>query len=83
MEKAKGTALGDVWYQLPSSSKHKYIRQVVELEAKLVLVALPRTRMHILHTRSAHSIFEKSTPAVWRRSEEVLHRASGRPCLLV
>ncbi|KAF7629443.1 hypothetical protein AFLA_013158 [Aspergillus flavus NRRL3357] len=38
MEKAKGTALGDVWYQLPTPSKHKFIRQVVELEAKLATV---------------------------------------------
>ncbi|GIK05573.1 hypothetical protein Aspvir_009686 [Aspergillus viridinutans] len=41
MEKAKGTPLGDVWYQLPSPSKHKYIRQVVELEAKIVSVPFP------------------------------------------
>lgn len=41
MEKAKGTALGDVWYRLPGSSKHKFIRQVVDLEAKLVSVPFP------------------------------------------
>lgn len=38
MEKAKGTALGDVWYQLPTPSKHKFIRQVVELGARLASV---------------------------------------------
>lgn len=41
MEKAKGTALGDVWYRLPSSSKHKIIGQVVELEAKLASLSFP------------------------------------------
>ncbi|KAE8352381.1 kinase-like domain-containing protein [Aspergillus coremiiformis] len=41
MEKAKGTALGDIWYRLSSPSKHKFIRQVVELEATLASVPFP------------------------------------------
>ncbi|KAE8422868.1 kinase-like domain-containing protein [Aspergillus pseudocaelatus] len=35
MEKAKGIPLGDTWYQLSTISKHKFIKQVVELEIKL------------------------------------------------
>ncbi|RAL17488.1 uncharacterized protein BO97DRAFT_439377 [Aspergillus homomorphus CBS 101889] len=41
MEKARGTALGDVWYRLPSPSKHKIIQQVVALETKLVSTSFP------------------------------------------
>ncbi|QKX63676.1 uncharacterized protein TRUGW13939_10847 [Talaromyces rugulosus] len=41
MEKAKGTALGDVWYRLPNPSKHKFIKHLVELEAKLAAMPFP------------------------------------------
>ncbi|KAE8367498.1 kinase-like domain-containing protein [Aspergillus caelatus] len=38
MEKAKGIPLGDTWYQLSTLSKHKFMKQVVELETKLAAV---------------------------------------------
>ncbi|KAH0551208.1 hypothetical protein GP486_007471 [Trichoglossum hirsutum] len=38
MEKAKGTALGDSWYQLPNPVKHAIIEQVVEVESKFALL---------------------------------------------
>ncbi|EAW07044.1 uncharacterized protein ACLA_087500 [Aspergillus clavatus NRRL 1] len=41
MEKARGSALGDAWYSLPSASKHKFIKQVVDIEAKLASVSFP------------------------------------------
>ncbi|GES58153.1 phosphotransferase family protein [Aspergillus terreus] len=42
MEKAKGTALGDIWYRLSKPSKHKFIEQVVEIEAILASVSFPK-----------------------------------------
>ncbi|RDW70651.1 uncharacterized protein DSM5745_08162 [Aspergillus mulundensis] len=41
MEKAKGVPLAKSWYRLPSSSKHNFIRQVVEMEAELASVPFP------------------------------------------
>ncbi|KAF3483542.1 phosphotransferase family protein [Arthroderma uncinatum] len=41
MEKAKGNALGETWYQLPKSKKCELIKQIVQIEAKLAAFAFP------------------------------------------
>lgn len=35
MEKAKGTVLSELWYQLPRPAKNEIIRQVIDFEVKL------------------------------------------------
>ncbi|KAJ0419936.1 hypothetical protein BJY00DRAFT_301945 [Aspergillus carlsbadensis] len=41
MEKARGTQLGSCWYELSSSTKYEFIKQVFELEAKLASFPFP------------------------------------------
>ncbi|KAM5441111.1 hypothetical protein MferCBS31731_003899 [Microsporum ferrugineum] len=41
MEKAKGNALSEIWYQLPRPKKFEYIKQVVQIESKLLSVTFP------------------------------------------
>ncbi|KAK2834874.1 hypothetical protein FQN49_006828 [Arthroderma sp. PD_2] len=41
LEKAKGTALGEIWYKLPRLSKFNYIKQVVQMETKLASFSFP------------------------------------------
>lgn len=41
MEKAKGTVLSELWYQLPRSAKNEVIQQVVDLEVKLSATSFP------------------------------------------
>lgn len=41
MERLNGTPLGDIWYAMTPKEQHKIMKQIAELEARLMLLEFP------------------------------------------